>query len=99
MLWGESPAMDSQPTPATDVEIDFRALLGAIRKRLPYLIVFILIVAIGTYGVLSRVASVYKSETTLRARDFARWFWFTLGHDSELVCLETDWKRGLSLRR
>jgi succinoglycan biosynthesis transport protein ExoP len=57
--------MDSQPTPATDVEIDFRALLGAIRKRLPYLIVFILIVAIGTYGILSRVAPVYQSETTL----------------------------------
>ena len=38
----------------------------------------------------------YKSDTTLCARDFARWFWFDVGHDSELVCLETDWKKDLS---
>ncbi len=38
----------------------------------------------------------YKSDTTLRARDFARWFWSDVGHDSELVCLETDWKKDLS---
>jgi hypothetical protein len=34
----------------------------------------------------------YKSELTLRARDFAQWFWFDLAHQSELVCLHTDLK-------
>ena len=38
----------------------------------------------------------YKSGTTLRARDFAQWFWFDLSHDGELVCLETDLKQNLS---
>ena len=38
----------------------------------------------------------YKSDTTLRAREFARWFWFDLSQDSELICLETDWKKDLS---
>lgn len=37
------------------------------------------------------VTHPYKSGTTLRAREFARWFWFDLAHDGELVCLKTDW--------
>ena len=57
--------MDSQPQPATDVEIDFRALLRVLWRRLPHLIVFVGIVAVGTYLVLGRIAPVYKSETTL----------------------------------
>jgi hypothetical protein len=38
----------------------------------------------------------YKSTTTLRARDFARWFWFDMAQNSELVCLHTDWKEDVS---
>ena len=38
----------------------------------------------------------YKSGTTLRAKEFAQWFWTDLAKDSELVCLETDLKANLS---
>lgn len=31
-----------------------------------------------------------KSATVMRARDFARWFWFTAEFESEAVCLKTD---------
>src|SRR6266536_2312280 len=55
--------MDSRPQ--TDVEIDVRALFGVLLRRLPYLIVFVLIVAVGTYVVLGRVPPVYKSEATV----------------------------------
>jgi uncharacterized protein involved in exopolysaccharide biosynthesis len=57
--------MDDQSAPATDVEIDFAALLAALRRRLPHLIVFIGLVAFGTYALLAQLAPVYKSETTL----------------------------------
>jgi uncharacterized protein involved in exopolysaccharide biosynthesis len=57
--------MDTQATPATDVEIDFKVLLGALRTRLPYLIAFVGVVAVGTYLLLAQIAPVYKSETTL----------------------------------
>jgi uncharacterized protein involved in exopolysaccharide biosynthesis len=57
--------MDNQPLPATDVEIDLKALIGALRKRLPQLLVFVGLVAIGTYALLAHIAPVYKSETTL----------------------------------
>ncbi|MGA2031560.1 MAG: glycosyltransferase family 39 protein [Thermoguttaceae bacterium] len=47
-------------------------------------------------SLLRDLSHPYKSGTTLRAREFARWFWFDLAHDSELVCLETDLKQNLS---
>jgi hypothetical protein len=31
-----------------------------------------------------------KSLTVMRARDFARWFWFTAQFEGETVCLKTD---------
>src|ERR1019366_3174478 len=57
--------MDSRPAPTSDVEIDFRALMSVLWKRLPFLVVFLVIVAGGTYLTLSRVAPIYKSEATL----------------------------------
>jgi uncharacterized protein involved in exopolysaccharide biosynthesis len=57
--------MENQQAPATDVEVDFKALLDALRRRLPYLIVFVGLVAAGTYLLLAQLAPVYKSETTL----------------------------------
>jgi hypothetical protein len=45
---------------------------------------------------LRDVTHPYKSGTTLRAREFARWFWSDLANDAELVCLETDLKQDLS---
>jgi uncharacterized protein involved in exopolysaccharide biosynthesis len=45
--------------------VDFKALLDALRRRLPYLIVFVGLVAAGAYLLLAQLAPVYKSETTL----------------------------------
>ena len=50
---------------ATDVEIDFGALMHALRHRLPYLALFVVLVAAGTWMILGRIAPTYKSETTL----------------------------------
>jgi hypothetical protein len=48
-------------------------------------------------GILSRdLWCPYKSGTTLRAKEFAEWFWTDLAEDSELVCLESDLKANLS---
>lgn len=55
--------MDSRPQ--TDVEIDVRALFGVLLRRLPFLILFVIVVAVGTYVLLGRIAPVYKSEATV----------------------------------
>jgi len=34
-----------------------------------------------------------KSAAVMRARDFARWFWFTAQFDGEVACLRTDFGR------
>lgn len=48
-------------------------------------------------GLLFRdLSHPYKSSTTLRAREFARWFWPGLAANSELVCAHTDLKEDLS---
>ena len=57
--------MDSPRTPPTDVEIDVRVLLSSVMRRLPYLIVFVVIVAVIAYVVLSQIAPSYRSEATL----------------------------------
>jgi len=57
--------MESQFQPQTDVEIDFGQLMRALRRRLPYLILFVVLVAVAVWMVLGRIAPVYKSETTL----------------------------------
>lgn len=36
------------------------------------------------------VAFPAKAATDMRFRDFARWFWFDMAHDGELVCLKSD---------
>lgn len=51
--------------PATDVEIDVRALLKSLVRALPVLLVIVALVAVGTFYLLSRVAPVYKSEVTV----------------------------------
>ena len=58
--------MTNRPLPpATDVELDIRALLMSLVRALPYLIVLVGIVAIGTFVLLSRVAPIFKSEATV----------------------------------
>src|SRR5262245_51030142 len=51
--------------PATDVELDVRALLMSLVRALPYLIVLTAIVAVGTFVLLSRIPPIYKSEATV----------------------------------
>ncbi len=51
--------------PATDVEIDVRALLRSLVRALPLLLLIVALVAAGTFYLLSRMAPVYKSEVTV----------------------------------
>ena len=55
-----------------------------------------LLALLGAGSWLRDVTQPYKSATTLRAREFAQWFWFEMAHDSELVSCETDLKTDLS---
>ena len=55
-----------------------------------------LLVLFGAGSWLRDVTHPFKSATTLRAREFAQWFWFELAHDSELVSCETDLQTDLS---
>jgi hypothetical protein len=72
--------------PATDRPYARTAVLGLLG-------IFLAIAA----GVLFRdLWNPYKSGTTLRAKEFAQWFWTDLAEDSELVCLESDLKANLS---
>jgi hypothetical protein len=55
-----------------------------------------LLVLLGAGSWFRDLTQPYKSATTLRAREFAQWFWFELAHDNELVSCETDLKTDLS---
>ena len=55
-----------------------------------------LLALLGGGSWLRDVTQPYKSATTLRAREFAQWFWFELAHNGELVSCETDMKTDLS---
>jgi len=57
--------MDNRSAALTDVEVDVGALLSALIRKLPYLFVFVTIVAIVTYLVLGHIAPVYKSTATV----------------------------------
>jgi exopolysaccharide transport family protein len=54
-------------TQATDanVEIDVRSLFGTLVRKLPYVVVFLAIVAVGTFVALDRIAPVYKSGASV----------------------------------
>jgi succinoglycan biosynthesis transport protein ExoP len=57
--------MNEKPAAQTDVEIDVGALLSSLTRRLPYIIVFVGVVAVATFVMLDRMAPVYKSEATV----------------------------------
>jgi hypothetical protein len=59
-------------------------------------ILLALLALLGGGSWLRDVTQPYKSTTTLRAREFAQWFWFELANDSELVSCETDLQTDLS---
>ncbi|MCA9103123.1 MAG: hypothetical protein KDA63_18330, partial [Planctomycetales bacterium] len=49
-----------------------------------------LLLAVGLVTVARDVAHPYKAPSDMRARDFARWFWFTHELDGEVACLYSD---------
>ena len=55
-----------------------------------------LLVLLGARFWLRDLTHPYKSDFTLRAREFAQWFWFEMAHQSELVSCESDLKTDLS---
>src|SRR5665213_1107162 len=50
---------------SSDADVDIRALFSVLWRRLPQLIVFVLIVAVATYVALGRIAPQYQSEATI----------------------------------
>lgn len=58
--------------------------------RLPAAAVLGLLAALGAGSIVRDFLQPYKSVTVMRARDFARWFWFTAEFEGEVVCLKTD---------
>jgi len=52
--------------------------------------VFLLLAALAAGTLLRDLVKPYKSGTTLRAREFARWFWSDLAEQGERASLETD---------
>jgi hypothetical protein len=55
-----------------------------------------LLLLLGAASLLRDLTQPYKSDTVLRARDFARWFWFSMAQGGEIACFETDFKQSLS---
>jgi hypothetical protein len=55
-----------------------------------------LLFVIGATNVARDIAHPYKTTSDMRARDFARWFWFTNEFDSEVACLYSDLDRDFS---
>ena len=50
----------------------------------------LLLAAIGVGSIGRDFLIPAKSASVMRARDFARWFWFTADYDGEVACLKTD---------
>src|SRR5437868_7080264 len=58
--------MTNRPSAApADVEIDVRALFKSLFRAAPYIFVLAVIIAAGTFYLLSRIAPIYKSEATI----------------------------------
>jgi hypothetical protein len=56
----------------------------------------LLLTAIGLGCVGRDLVCPAKTAATMRARDFARWFWFTAEYDGEVACLKTDLGKSFS---
>lgn len=74
------------------ISLGIAGLLGVRRRasQRPLVIVLAGLLVLGSALLLRDLSHPYKSGTTLRARDFARWFWFDVPQGCELVCFETD---------
>ncbi len=79
--------------------------VGVGRSRRAVQIALLLLLAIGLGSIGRDLVQPAKSAAAMRARDFARWFWFTAEYDGEVACTRTDlgetfspgtWEWGLS---
>jgi hypothetical protein len=66
-------------------------------ERAAWLPAMLMVLALVPIGSMIRDASHSgKTPSDVRARDFARWFWFEQARQAELVCLKTDWQLDLA---
>lgn len=63
---------------------------GRAVPRLSTAVVLGALAAVGAGSIVRDFLHPAKSATVMRARDFARWFWFTAEFEGEAVCLKTD---------
>jgi hypothetical protein len=75
----------------------FAALLTWLARRRParkgpLLAMLGLLTLVAASSIVRDFWSPYKSGNDLRARSFARWFWFSMSHNGEVVCLHSDLK-------
>jgi hypothetical protein len=66
------------------------------RRRLPETAIVFALALLAVGSICRDVAYPGKSDSDIRARDFARWFWFEMARDGELVCCKTDLGRDFS---
>lgn len=63
---------------------------GRAIPRAPAAVVLGVLAAFAAGSIIRDFVQPAKSATVMRARDFARWFWFTAEFEGEAVCLKTD---------
>jgi 4-amino-4-deoxy-L-arabinose transferase-like glycosyltransferase len=75
-------------------------LLAAISRRRnsrsPIAITLVVLALIATGSIIRDVWHPYKTQSDLRARAFAQWFWFNAEFDGEVACLKSDFGREFS---
>lgn len=77
------------------------AVLGWFARRRPERAGWVpaVLILLGVLPLGSAVRDVLlpgKTPSDIRARNFARWFWYELERQGEVVCLKTDWQRDLA---
>jgi hypothetical protein len=60
------------------------------RGRFPEAAIVLLLAVLPVGSMVRDVSCPGKSDSDIRARDLARWFWFEMARDGELVCCKTD---------
>jgi hypothetical protein len=70
-------------------------LLGWLARRVRYghlalLATLVYLTVLGVGSMSRDFSHPYKTKSDMRARDFARWFWFNAEFEGEVVCLKTD---------
>jgi hypothetical protein len=75
--------------------VGLAALLGwrtrqGLPRRTPVVVALAVLMLISASSIARDFWSPYKSGNDLRARSFACWFWFSMAHNGEVVCLHSD---------